>query len=160
MAEQDLLPQALGSFRPETISNLEELYGLRAEELFRGINPRLANRIYGPRTRISPQDAAELKVDLAKTYKDLAKVSRDGENASASDRVKLAIAAMNAGAKTEAAAITARGGIIRQEMLGEYRLALQSLQQADEALNALGPITSDGKKTVNDFQAILNAEGP
>ena len=98
MAEQDLLPQILSDFSPENIQNMEDLYGLRAEELFRGINPNLANRIYGPRSRMSPQDAAELKVDLAKTYKDLAKVSQDGANASASDRVKLAIAALQAGA--------------------------------------------------------------
>ena len=148
MAEQDLLPQILSDFSPENIQNMEDLYGLRAEELFRGINPNLANRIYGPRSRMSPQDAAELKVDLAKTYKDLAKVSQDGANASASDRVKLAIAAMQAGAKTEAASIAARGAITRMEMSGEYNMALQNLKDADSALSGLGPISSSDRASV------------
>lgn len=154
MAEQDLLPQALGSFGPQITGDLEDLYGIRSEEFFRGINPRLANQIYGPRTRISPQEAAELKVDLAKTYKDLAKVSQDGSTASASDRVKLAIAALNAGAKTDAASITARAGITRMEMSGQFNLALENLKQADEALGSLGPISAADR---DDAARVANA---
>ena len=154
MAERDLLPQALNSFGPQITGDIEDLYGLRSEEFLRGIAPDVANRIYGPRTRISPQAAAELKVDLAKTYKDLAKVSQDGSTASASDRVKLAIAALQAGAKTEAASITARAGITRMEMSGQFNLALENLKQADDALGSLGPISTADR---DDAARVANA---
>ena len=154
MAERDLLPQALNSFGPQITGDFEDLYGLRSEEFLRGIAPDVANRIYGPRTRISPQEAAELKVDLAKTYKDLAKVSQDGSTASASDRVRLAIAALQAGAKTDAASITARAGITRMEMSGQFNLALENLKQADDALASLGPITTADR---NDAASVANA---
>lgn len=157
MAERDLLPQSLDIFGPQLVSDIEDLYGIRSEELLRGISPEVANRIYGPRTALSPAAAAELKVDLAKTYKDLAKVSQDGNTASASDRVKLAIAAINAGAKTEAASISARAGITRMEMSGQFNLALENLKQADDALNSLGSVTSADREAAAEVANALSS---
>lgn len=134
----DPISQSLGGIGPDLTTDMEDLWGLRQEEFFRGIAPDVAQSIYGPRYQISPAKAAAMKLELTGVYKDLAAVAQKKETADLHARVKLSVASMAAAAKVQAARESAEGKVAYAKIVGDMNLAKARLPMIEAAMNELG----------------------
>lgn len=134
----DPISQSLEGIGPNLTTQMEDLYGLRQEEFFRGIAPDIAQSIYGPRYQISPAKAAAMKLELAAVYTDLAAVSQKKETASLHARVKLAVAAISAAGKVQAAREGAEGKVAVAKVAGDMALAKARIPLIEKAMGEIG----------------------
>lgn len=153
--EKENLPSQTGGFDPDLVREMERLTGLRREELFRGIAPRTANTILGPRTAISPEREFEIRQELIGTMEELAATAQKRDQVTMEAWYKLKVQAMKSASQVEAAGVAAHGRTQAAHISGQYRQAATDSQALERAYSSLRGNT--GKDTITDANSAINA---
>lgn len=148
------MPSETGGFDPDLVREMERLTGLRREELFRGIAPKTANTILGPRTAISPEREFEIRQELIETMEGVAETAQKRDQITLEAWYKLKVQAMKSASQVEAAGVSARGRTEAAQISGLYRQAAVDSQALERSYNTLRNNTS--QDTINGANAAVS----